>query len=58
MIYFSVSVQGFTFTNRPLGMNYLSHPEGSPQRLGYLGMLAPKVFVYWDHRGGGPTHFI
>jgi len=34
MTTFTVSFQGFTFTNRPLGMNYLSHPEGSPQPIG------------------------
>ena len=32
MTTFTVSFQGFTFTNRLLGMKLLSHPKGAPQK--------------------------
>jgi len=39
MTTFTVSFQGFTFTNRLLGMKLLSHPKGAPQ-------------AHWDTLGG------
>src|SRR6266851_2167316 len=49
---------GFTFTNRLLGNEISVSPQGctsgfTPTSLGSIGMLAPKVFVYWDRRGRG-----
>ncbi len=40
MMAFSVSLQGFTFFNRPAGMNLLSHPRGAPHDLG----ISPGIF--------------